>query len=325
LRQLRPLRQLGRMRWRIPPAVLAAVALWLAPVARPASPLTSAAQRDDEPAPASTSYTHTLGPFSIDGANFTVKLSVICYKAARHPGECNEDDEETVKSLRIDDAAGKSCFHTSFPVAFAHQVERHVVGVMRLEGSEHQALELQYEQLPSHVNTGVSIQVFGLRDGRLQAFDDEPFEFYGGLGALPEGTSKDSRRLLAGDTLPIYLLTNYFYIVQPVRLNWKDARLEPQEKGEFEVAQESPFSRKPEVQADGYVHLYASPDEKAASTGVAVTPQSSVQVLRAIFRSTPSETHSPAGTTWLKISVDGKVGWIIGVDDYTAVGLSSAR
>ena len=77
MRQLRPLRQLGRMRWRIPPAVLAAVALWLAPVARPASPLTSAAQRDDEPAPASTSYTHTLGPFSIDGANFTVKLSVI--------------------------------------------------------------------------------------------------------------------------------------------------------------------------------------------------------------------------------------------------------
>jgi hypothetical protein len=313
------------MRWRIPPAVLAAVALWLAAVATPASPSPAVAQRDDGPPPASTSYTRALGPYSIDGENFTVKLSVICYKTARHPGQCNEDDEETVKSMRIDDAAGKACFHTSFPVAFAHQVERHLVEVTRLEGSEHQALELQYEQLPSHVNTGVSIQVFGLRDGKLQAFDDEPFEFYGGLGALPEGTSKDSRRLLASDTLPIYLLTNYFYIVQPVRLNWTELRLEPQEKGEFEVAQESPFSRKPEVQADGYLHLYASPDEKAASTGVAVTPESSVQVLRAIFRSTPSETHSSASTTWLKISVDGKVGWILGVDDYTAIGLSSAR
>jgi hypothetical protein len=313
------------MRWRIPPAVLAAVALWLAAVATPASPSPAVAQRDDGPPPASTSYTRALGPYSIDGENFTVKLSVICYKTARHPGQCNEDDEETVKSMRIDDAAGKSCFHTSFPVAFAHQVERHLVEVTRLEGSEHQALELQYEQLPSHVNTGVSIQVFGLRDGKLQAFDDEPFEFYGGLGALPEGTSKDSRRLLASDTLPIYLLTNYFYIMQPVRLNWTELRLEPQEKGEFEVAQESPFSRKPEVQADGYLHLYASPDEKAASTGVAVTPESSVQVLRAIFRSTPSETHSSASTTWLKISVDGKVGWILGVDDYTVIGLSSAR
>ena len=297
----------------------------LCSVAIPAFARPHNAQRDDEPPPASTSYTRALGPYSIDGENFTVKLSVICYKTARHPGQCNEDDEETVKSMRIDDAAGKACFHTSFPVAFAHQVERHVVEVTRLEGSEHQALELQYEQLPSHVNTGVSIQVFGLRDGKLQAFDDEPFEFYGGLGALPEGTSKDSRRLLASDTLPIYLLTNYFYIVQPVRLNWTELRLEPQEKGEFEVAQESPFSRKPEVQADGYLHLYASPDEKAASTGVAVTPESSVQVLRAIFRSTPSETHSSASTTWLKISVDGKVGWILGVDDYTAIGLSSAR
>ena len=295
-----------RIRWWVSP--LAAILLCSVAIRAFAHPRN--AQRDDEPPPPSTSYTRTLGPFSIDGANFTVKLSVICYKTARHPGECNEDDEETVKSLRIDDAAGKSCFHTSFPVAFAHQVERHVVEVTRLEGPEHQALELQYEQLPSHVNTGVSIQVFGLRDGRLQAFDDEPFEFYGGLGALPEGTSKDSRRLLAGDTLPIYLLTNYFYIVQPVRLNWAQLRLEPQEKGEFEVAQEPPFSRKPEVQADGYVHLYASPDEKAASTGVAVTPQSSVQVLRAIFRSTPSETHSSASTTWLKISVDGKIGWI---------------
>ena len=70
-----------------------------------------------------------------------------------------------MKSLRIEDAAGKSCFHTSFPVAF-----RASGRAARCRGDasgrcRHQALELQYEQLPSHVNTGVSIQVFGLRDG----------------------------------------------------------------------------------------------------------------------------------------------------------------
>ncbi len=284
-----------------------------------------ASQNDDAPTPSPSSYTRTLGPYSIDGANFTVKLAVICYKAARHPGPCNEDDQETVKSLKIEDAAGKTSFHRSFPVAFAHQVERHVVEVTRLEGASHQALEFQYEQLPSHVNAGVSIQVFGLRGGTLQALNDDPLEFYGGLGELPAGSTEDSRRLLAGDALPIFVLTNYFYILQPVHLNFTDFRLDPQDTGEFEVAQQPLYRRKAEVQADGYIHLYASPDEGATQTGVAVTPQSSVQVLRAIFRRSPSEQHSSASDTWVKVSVDGKEGWIIGIDDYTALGLSPAH
>jgi hypothetical protein len=281
--------------------------------------------KEDAPSPAPASYTRTLGPYSIDGTSFTVKLSVICYKAARHPGPCNEDDEETVKSMRIENEAGKACFHRSFPVAFAHQVERHVVEVTRLEGRGHQALEFRYEQLPSHANTGESIQLFGLREGALQPLNDEPLEFYGGLGELPVGSSKDSRRLLDGDTLPIFVLTNYFYIAQPVRLNWEDFRLEPQEKGEFDVAQQPPYARKPDVEADGYVHLYASPDDNAPQTGVAVTPHSSVQVLRAIFRASPPEEHSSASDTWLKVSLDGKIGWIVGLDDYTAIGLTSAH
>ena len=224
-----------------------------------------------------THYTRTLGPYSIDGQNFTVKLSVICYKETRHAGQCNEDDEETVKSVKIDDAAGKTRFHRSFPVAFSHRVERHVAEVTRLEGRDHQAIEILYERLPSHANSGESIQIFGVRDGELQALNRDPLDFYGQLGELPAGTSKDSRRLLAGDTLPIYVVTGYFYIVQPVRVNWKDYRLEPQETGEFEVAQEAPFRRKPDIEANGYIQLYASPNKDTPSTGVSVTPQSSVQ------------------------------------------------
>jgi len=103
-----------------------------------------ATPKEEPPSPGPASYTRTLGPYSIDGTSFTVKLSVICYKATRHPGPCNEDDEETVKSMRIENEAGKACFHRSFPVAFAHQVERHVVEVTRLEGRGHEALEFKY-------------------------------------------------------------------------------------------------------------------------------------------------------------------------------------
>ena len=113
-------------------SLAALVALFLSGWAAPAL-----ARQEDAPSPTSTHYTRTLGPYSIDHANFTVQLSVICYKATRHAGECNEDDQETVKSMKIEDEAGKTCFHTSFPVAFAHQTERHLVEVTRLEGPEH--------------------------------------------------------------------------------------------------------------------------------------------------------------------------------------------
>ncbi len=123
-----------------------------------------------------------------------------------------------------------------------------------------------------------------------------------GLASCRRGRPKDSRRLLAGDALSIFVLTNYFYILQPVHVNWTDFRLDPQENGEFEVAQQPPYRRKAEVEADGYIHLYASPDKGATQTGVAVTPQANVQVLRAVFRRSPSEQHSSASDTWVKVS-----------------------
>jgi hypothetical protein len=304
-------------RWVIGPAVLAGMLLCAG-----CFPLAAVAQ-EDAASPAPTHYIRTLGPYSIEGANFTVKLSVICYKETRHAGECNEDDEETVKWMKIEDEAGKTQFQRSFPVAFAHQLERHVVEVRRLEGQDHQALEICYERLPSAVNTGASVQLFGLRDGTLQALNDQPLHFYGELGELPVGSSENSFRLLARDALPIYELTDFFYIMQPVTLNWRDFRLDRRQSGEFDVVQQPHYQRNPEVKSDGYVHLYASPNQNAQQVGVSVTPQSRVELLRAIFAEGPPDEHSSPNDTWLQISVDDKVGWILGVDDYTAIGLTA--
>jgi hypothetical protein len=300
-------------------AGLLAMVLFAGGVAMPAT------AQDEPPSPASTHYVRTLGPYSIDGKSFTVKLSVICYRTAPHPGECNEDDEETVKWMKIDDESGKTQFHRVFPVAFAHQLERHLVEVTRLEGQDHQALEIEFERLPSRVNTGVSVQVFGLRDGTLQALNEEPLHFYGELGELPKASSEDSRRLLAGDTFPIYLLTNYFYIAQPVSVNWNDFRLDLKESGEFEMPQELHYHRKPIIQAEGYIHLYSSPDKNAKREGISVTPQSKVELVGALFSAGAPEEHSSADDTWLNISIDDKVGWILGADDYTAIGLTPVQ
>jgi hypothetical protein len=279
-------------------------------------------QQDAERTPWPTHYTRTLGPFTLDGQKFTVKLSVVCYKETKHGGHCTEEDEINVKTVKIEDGRGKVQFEKKFPEAFSHLEERHEVAVTPLEGREHQALELAYEQLPTHANTGVAIQVFAVKDGELKPMNEEPLEFYGQLGALADGSVRYTKRLDADDSLPIYALTSYFYIREPVRLDWSEFRLRRQRKGEFEVAQEAPFRRRPDVQAEGHIELYAAPDKTAAANGVDVTRASQVEVLRAVFSEAPPEQHSSANDVWLKIRIDGKEGWIIGTDDYTAAGLS---
>lgn len=294
-------------------------------------PSRAAAQRaeqqreENEKSPAATHYVRTLGPFSLDGHNFTMKLTVTCYKESPHPGECTEDDQEAVKSMKILDDAGKTRFSKSFTIGFMHQLERHIVHATLLEGKDHQALEVVYEQLPTHANTGVTVQIFAVRDGSLQAMDEDPLEFHGMLGDLPPGAAKDSKLLADGDTFPIYVLTSYFYVACPVRLNWKDFTVDQREKGEFDVVHQAPYGRKPDIQADGFVHLYPSPDKSGTSVGVSVTAQSHVEILKALYRKGPPQDHDLPGDTWLQIELDGKTGWIIGLDDYTAIGLSPSQ
>ena len=282
----------------------------------------AAAQQDDVPSSAPTRYVRTLGPFPIEGHEFSVRLKVICYKESQHEGMCNEDDEETVSSVSIVDENGKSRFSKSFPVSLVHELGRHLVDATLLEGREHQALELTYEDVSSPPRTGESIQLFGLLNGTLKPLDLEPLEFHGGLADLPPGQLKNSKRLLENDTLQIYALTTYFYIVTPVRVNWKDFRLEQQGSGDFDVADQPPYEIRPDIESERPVHVYPSPDGKRTPVRVNLTPQSRVELLKARFTAAPPDEHDSANDTWLKVRIDGQEGWILGVDDYLALGLN---
>lgn len=287
---------------------------------------TALPQQDDARLPAPTRYVRTLGLYPIEGHNFAVKLHVICYKQSQHAGECDDEDEQTVSSVRIVDENGKTLFKKSFPVAFAHQVESHLVDVTLLEGREHQALELTYEDLTAAPRrTAKSIQIFGLQDGVLKPFNSEPLEFEGGLADLPAGELKDSKHLMENDTLQIYAFTTYFYIVTPVRVNWTDFRLDEQDSGEFDVVDQPPYAVHPNIELERVVRMYPSPSKKTTPVSVNLAPGSHIQLLKARFRGAPPEEHDSANDTWLKIRIDGRDGWILGVDDYTALGLTFLR
>jgi len=280
-----------------------------------------ASQQDDQPLPGPTRYVRTLGPFPIEGHEFTVELRVVCYKQSRHAGKCDEDDEETISSASILDENGKTRFKKSFPVGLVRQTENHLVSAVLLEGREHQALELAYQDFSAPSKTRKSIQIFALQNSVLRPLDPEPLEFQGGLAELPAGQWENSRRLLEGDTLDVYVLTTYFYIVAPVRVDWKDFRLEEQNSGEFDVADQPPYEIRPTIESDRPIHLYPSPDDKTNPLGINLTPGSHIQLLKARFSKAPPNEHDSANETWLKVRIDGQEGWILGVDDYTALGL----
>jgi hypothetical protein len=53
-----------------------------------------------------------------------------------------------------------------------------------------------------------------------------------------------------------------------------------------------------------------------------LTPGSRVELLKARFSAAPLDENDSANDAWLKIRIDGQEEWILGVDDYTALGLS---
>jgi hypothetical protein len=281
------------------------------------------ANQEDKPESSPVRYERILGPFPIDGHDFSVKLNVICYKESQHEGMCDDDDEETISSFKIGDENGKTRFSKSFPISLAHSFGRHLVYARLLEGKEQQALELRFETLPSRPNTGESIQLFALRNGLLKPLDREPLEFQGGLADLPVGKINNSYRLLENDTLPIFVRTNYFYIVVPIRMNWVDFRLEQQESGDFEIADTPPYQVRPDIESDRPIRVYASPDVNAKPATLDLTPQSHVDLLSARFAAAPPDENDSPAETWLKVRIGDRVGWILGVDDYTALGLST--
>ena len=144
------------------------------------------AKQENKPAPPPVRYERILGPFPIDGHDFSVKLNVICYKESQHEGLCDDDDEETISSFKITDENGKTRFSKSFPISLVHNFGRHLVSARLLEGKEHQALELRYETLPSRPDTGESIQLFALQSGMLKPLDREPLRVSGRPGRPPD-------------------------------------------------------------------------------------------------------------------------------------------
>lgn len=262
--------------------------------------------------------------FRLEGTGYTVIADVL-----RHAGE------ETVRRFRIIDEGGVVQFEEEQPEpeAAPHGFRRTVaVAVHPVSGASGAALLLERQQLPSAPLTGVTLQLLGERDGRLQPLAP-PLSYYGVMQE-PSDDGAGTFVLDEGDLLYLDLWRYHFGATLPLRLRLScmpgsDRCIEP---APGRLAGDTVFGtldvtvnmREPE--AGEFITLYAEPGAESGQR-VPVHADSDIQVVEAAARVSlrSSDTLDVIlRNEHLRIRIDGREGWIRGPEAFEAIGLPAA-
>jgi hypothetical protein len=291
-----------------------------------------------------------LPPISIGNRKYTVvvqKKRLVWPAAAHH--QFGADDDETAISFDVKDASGALAFHQSVladPRAIQlDEIRREgrllfstSVSAVQLVGTKGQALLVDWGEIISAPDACSNAIILGLFDGRLKPYSDILCEDL----IAPPGANERTWKLRTEpgtgfDIFEVRRRAGYFNVIIPVRIEFVMAKLLPaqwcvqlhaapdmRERCEFPVEAE----RVP-AKEDTFVRLYPEADEQAIPKHVVVKPNSKVEFLSALSHNAldrngkwiaAPETEIP----WLKVRIDGYVGWVHAEEDIIALGLSFA-
>lgn len=191
--------------------------------------------------------------------------------------------------------------------------------------------------LPSAPGYSGPLQVFGVENGKLVPWGP-PIQTQGEFeDFVPGKVSKIGAATSFGtDALKFKVWTGNFFVTVPVLIGFTGAKLGPGmtcfrqtghgmgESGcEFPVEAE----RHPSSDDETFVRLFSEPIEDGATPAHAVIrKESKVEFLaasaRMIFDNSGNAINlGISEDVWLKVRIDGKVGWIHTQEDFEAVGL----
>jgi hypothetical protein len=321
--------------------IVFATVIATAPVsAATAAPLFGAAEQGTTPAAPQAAgqfedVEERKGPFVLAGRSFTVVLH-----SKRLPGK-TRGDSETLASLDILDAGGVVQHHEDFPHAVENGefTDTCSVGIQPLSGSNGQGLLLDTGCLPSAPLSGGPWQVFGVVKGKLIPFG-KPIVAEGEMGDFTPGAVSRIGNLtqILPDMLRIRLFTGYFFVSVPIRIDWIGGKLALGQhclyqtghgfaEGGCEMAVEG-VERHPGEEELTFVRLFNEASEASSGTPahVVVKKDSTVEFLSASvltrWDEEPEVISLSAGEDiWVKVRIDGKVGWIHTDEDLNAIGL----
>jgi hypothetical protein len=191
------------------------------------------------------------------------------------------------------------------------------------------------------------VQIFGKQlgddEGKLVPFGP-PISTQGELIDItvdprrPTPASSGDALLVMNDILRFRVWTGNLSIIYPVLINWITGKLEPSWQCRRSTLREyvDRCSYPIEVKAHRdsqmtFIRLFREPDESAIPRRIVLKPESDVEYLEAEVPVAWNETEGEAsfgvpnpGDVWLKIRIDGQVGWIHSEEDLEAVGLPQA-
>jgi len=329
----------------IAPTILATVfsiSIWLCPPVIAQEAPAQAPTLKDQPGTASSPAFEIVeerrGPFVLRNHSFT---AVLHYR--RLPGQ-TEPDAQALDSFDLLDASGALQYHQAFSAAIENGqfVESCSVSVQELHGANGEGLLLDTGCLPAAPMAGGPWQVLGLSSGGKLVPIGKPLVTTGELAEFLPGpvTQIGKEKQILPDSITIRVWTGYFAVVAPVRVNWQERKLELGQHcmdqtghGSAEDGCEMPVeqSQLPAIEQDtGFVRLFAESNERTGPPAhVVVKKTSKVEVLAAKTQLTWRENQDAIDLgcgqdLWVKLRIDGQVGWIHTAEDLGAIGLHPA-
>lgn len=274
------------------------------------------------------------GPFTLAGKTFTVVLH------SKHLPPAQEGESVALASLDIIDAGGVVQHHEEFPYTVENGSfsESCSAEVNTISGSNGAGFLLASGCLPSAPMNGGPWQILGVINGKLKLIG-KPLYAQGEMGEFVPGKINKigNATQILDDGLRFRLFTGYFYVVVPLRVNWMEGKLALAEHcyyatghGLAEGGCEMPVEgaeRAHGEQEMTFVRMFTEPEEQVGTAEhVVIKSDSKIEILAGKIMVTWKETEDGielgvGDDIWVKLRVNGKVGWIHTNEDLEAIGL----
>jgi len=293
-----------------------------------------------------------LGPFSIEGQNFSVVLH-----EKRLPGAIDPGFAQTLQTIEIRDEKNAVLYEKTFTFGIEEgKLERSLkASASLLSGKYFTGLLITYRLKLSTGEDAEAWQVFGHQDGRYKAQDakfkifDKPLRFDYPMGNPPAEMKVVTPNGVItkpmtpeGETFEFRVWAGNFYVMLPVGVNFARGKLYPSRRcygtggtkpgmHEISCGIRVEAAPKPPDAEMTFLRLYRGeePGQKEV-LHLVLNRNSKVQILEAsayVDWGLAGDLMQVAfRELWLKVRIDDddqKEGWIHSDDDFAAIGLAS--
>ncbi|HUK30749.1 MAG TPA: hypothetical protein VLV89_06515 [Candidatus Acidoferrum sp.] len=270
-------------------------------------------------------------PFQMDGQTFTV---VSRYK--RIKGK-TAGENEALTSLEIHDSSGAAAYseHFSYEFEKGEFTELCSASTELLSGSMKKWIFISSECLPDAPMSGGPWEILGVTNGKLVRWGKPLYTQGEFICFVPGKVSKVGSATSFGiDSLEIKVWTGNFFVTFPVAIALSEPKLVPGMRcytqtgrglGESGCQVPVEATRAP-ASEDTFVRLFPDPTDGGVPAHVIIRKDSKVEFISAsvsfIFDDSGESINvGVRDDFWLKVQIDGKVGWIHTQEDFSAVGL----